>query len=59
MSADMCVGDFNFEAGMLLVHGKGKKDCTVPIPESIISEMKTQITVVEELHDWGFSWSGR
>ncbi len=25
------VGDFNFEAGILTVHGKGKKDRTVPL----------------------------
>lgn len=45
------VGDFNFDAGMLLVHGKGKKDRTVPIPESIASELKAQVVVVGELHD--------
>jgi len=44
-------GDFNFDAGKLLVHGKGKKDRTVPIPESILGELKAQITVVGELHD--------
>ena len=47
----MRVGDFNFDAGKLLVHGKGKKDRTVPIPESILAELKAQITVVGELHD--------
>ena len=45
------VRDFNFDAGMLTVHGKGKKDRTVPLPESIISELKSQIKVVGELHD--------
>lgn len=45
------VSDFNFDAGMLLVHGKGKKDRTVPIPESITPELKAQIVVVGELHD--------
>jgi integron integrase len=45
------VGDFNFEAGKLLVHGKGKKDRTVPIPESISTELKAQITRVGKLHD--------
>ncbi len=44
-------GDFNFDAGMLLVHGKGKKDRTVPIPETITPELKAQIRVVGELHD--------
>jgi integrase len=45
------VGDFNFDAGMLLVHGKGKKDRTVPIPETISPELKTQIVAVGKLHD--------
>ncbi len=45
------VGDFNFDSGMLLAHGKGKKDRTVPIPESILGELKAQITVVGEQHD--------
>lgn len=45
------VGDFNFDAGKLLVHGKGKKDRTVPIPEAIRQELKTQIEVVAKLHD--------
>lgn len=45
------VGDFNFEAGMLLAHGKGKKDRTVPIPESILPELEAQIKVVGKLHD--------
>lgn len=45
------VGDFNFDAGMLLAHGKGKKDRTVPIPESILPELKAQIKVVGKLHD--------
>ncbi|MFZ3208915.1 MAG: integron integrase, partial [Geobacteraceae bacterium] len=47
----MRVGDFNFDAGKLLVHGKGKKDRTVPIPETIMQELKAQIKVVGELHD--------
>lgn len=45
------VGDFNFDAGKLLVHGKGKKDRTVPIPEAIRQELKVQIDVVGKLHD--------
>jgi site-specific recombinase XerD len=35
----------------LTVHGKGKKDRTVPIPETILSELKEQITVIGELHE--------
>ena len=45
------VGDFNFDDGKLLVHGKGKKDRTVPIPEAITQELKTQIEKVSKLHD--------
>lgn len=45
------VSDFNFEAGKLLVHGKGKKDRTVPIPESITPELKAQIEKVSKLHE--------
>jgi len=45
------VSDFNFEAGKLLVHGKGKKDRTVPIPESITQELKAQIEKVSKLHE--------
>ena len=43
--------DFNFDAGVLTIHGKGKKDRTVLLPESIVSELKAQITVVAELHE--------
>ncbi len=45
------VGDFNFDDGKLLVHGKGKKDRTVPIPEAITQELKAQIEKVAKLHD--------
>lgn len=45
------VKDFNFDAGVLTVHGKGKKDRTVPIPESILPELASQIKAVGKLHD--------
>ena len=45
------VRDFNFAAGKLTVHGKGKKDRTVPIPETITTELETQIKFVSRLHD--------
>lgn len=45
------VRDFNFSAGKLTVHGKGKKDRTVPIPETITTELEAQIKVVSRLHD--------
>ncbi|WP_306535914.1 tyrosine-type recombinase/integrase [Geobacter sp.] len=45
------VRDFNFDAGILTVHGKGKKDRTLPLPESILPEMKAQIEFVKRLHE--------
>ena len=45
------VRDFNFDAGILTIHGKGKKDRTVPIPETIRPELQAQIKAVGELHD--------
>jgi integron integrase len=45
------VRDFNFDSSKLTVHGKGKKDRTVPLPESIIPELKAQMKVVAELHE--------
>lgn len=45
------VKDFNFDAGKLTIHGKGKKDRTVPIPEAILPELKKQIKTVGELHE--------
>jgi len=45
------VGDFNFDTGKLIVHGKGKKDRTVPLPESILPELHAQIRAVGELHE--------
>lgn len=44
------VRDFNFDAGILTVHGKGKKDRTVPLPESIIDQLKAQMNRVVKLH---------
>ena len=45
------VKDFNFEAGILTVHGKGKKDRTVPLPEKIVPELTFQLEVVKNIHD--------
>ena len=44
------VRDFNFDDGVLTVHGKGKKDRTVPLPKSIMHELKAQIEAVAKLH---------
>ena len=45
------VKDFNFEAGILTVHGKGKKDRTVPLPQTIVPELTSQLEVVKNIHD--------
>ena len=50
-----CVGlrvqDFNFDAGILTVHdGKGKKDRTVPLPETMKDELKKHLAAVINLH---------
>lgn len=45
------VKDFNFNAGILTIHGKGKKDRTVPLPETIIPELYSQLEVVKIFHD--------
>ncbi|MBI4689688.1 MAG: tyrosine-type recombinase/integrase, partial [Nitrospirae bacterium] len=44
--------NFNFDAGVLTIHnGKGKKDRTVPIPQTIMPELTTQFEVIKKLHD--------
>jgi len=45
------VKDFNFDAGILTLHGKGKKDRTVPLPQKIMPELTQQLEVVKKLHD--------
>jgi integron integrase len=45
------VQNFNFEDGILTVHGKGDKDRTVSLPQRLIPKLKTQLEVVSELHD--------
>lgn len=45
------VRDFNFDAGILTIHGKGKKDRTVPLPKSLLPELRDQIKRITELHD--------
>jgi integrase len=42
----------NVDAGVLTVHdGKGNKDRTVPLPESIILELKAHLQSVATLHE--------
>jgi integron integrase len=46
------VQNFNFDDGVLTVtDGKGKKARTVPIPQSIVQELLSQIEQVKELHE--------
>jgi integrase len=45
------VRDFNFDAGKLTIHGKGKKDRTVPIPEALLPELNAQIKMIGEQHE--------
>lgn len=45
------INHFNFDAGMLTIHnGKGDKDRTVPLPESIAPELGRQIEKTIALH---------
>lgn len=45
------VNNFNFDATVLTVHdGKGKKDRTLPLPESIMQELKAHLQRVKNLH---------
>ncbi len=46
------VGCLNFDAGVLTVHdGKGQKDRTVPLPQTLIPSLKKQLDKVFHLHD--------
>ncbi len=41
----------NFDAGKITIHdGKGKKDRTVPLPTTLLAELKMQLKMVKELH---------
>ncbi|MBU1055992.1 MAG: phage integrase N-terminal SAM-like domain-containing protein, partial [Proteobacteria bacterium] len=41
----------NFDAGILTVHdGKGQKDRTVPLPETILPELREHLETLKELH---------
>lgn len=46
------VHNFNFDAGILTIHdGKGKKDRTVPIPQTLMPELTSQLDAVKTLHN--------
>jgi len=45
------MNNLNFDARILTIHdGKGKKDRTVPLPETILSELYGQVEVARKLH---------
>jgi integron integrase len=42
----------NFDAGILTVHdGKGQKDRTVPLPDSILPELRRHLESLKDLHE--------
>ena len=45
------VQNFNFDDGILTVHGKGGKDRTVPIPQTIMPDLTSQFEAIKKLHD--------
>ena len=46
------VNNFNFDMKVLTIHdGKGKKDRTVPIPDSLLIQLKAQLQRVIALHE--------
>ena len=45
------VKNFNFDAGILTVHGKGSKDRTVPIPQTLMPALTAQFEAIKRLHD--------
>ncbi|CCE23467.1 integron integrase [Methylotuvimicrobium alcaliphilum] len=51
-SLNLRVQCFNFDAGVLTVHdGKGQKDRTVPLPQTLIPALKLQLRKVADLHE--------
>jgi len=45
------VQNFNFDAGVITIHdGKGKKDRTVPLPQSLVPELQKQLQKVASIH---------
>ena len=45
------INNFNIDAGVLTIHdGKGKKDRTLPLPETILPAIKHQFNTVRRIH---------
>ncbi len=50
------IHNFNFDAGILTVHdGKGKKDRTVPLPQSISPELTSHLERAKNPHQAGWT----
>jgi len=45
------VHNFNFDEGILTVRGKGEKTRTVPLPDSIMADLKSHLERVKNLHE--------
>jgi integron integrase len=46
------IHNFNFDTGILTIHdGKGKKDRTVPIPQSIVTELQNQLQKTTAIYE--------
>ena len=49
---NLSIQNFNFDEGILTIHdGKGKKDRTVPIPDSIVADLQKQLQKVVVIHE--------
>ena len=44
------IHSLNFDAGIVTVHGKGKKVRTVPLPETIIQDLRVRVNSLKDLH---------
>ncbi len=45
------INTFNLDAGVLIIHdGKGEKDRSLPLPETIMPEITRQFEVVRKIH---------
>ena len=45
------IHSFNFDTGLVTIHGKGQKVRTVPLPEKIIPEVQARIISLKKLHE--------
>ena len=44
------IHSLNFDAGIVTVHGKGKKVRTVPLPDTIIEDIRERVNSLKDLH---------